>query len=61
MINTLKDLCSDKRNMVFIVSGKERHSLLQTLSGISNLGLVAEHGMFISWPNNSWDFRRRGA
>ena len=39
--------------MVFIVSGKERASLLETLNDISNLGLVAEHGMFISWPGNT--------
>lgn len=53
MIQTLKDLCSDKRNIVFVVSGKERHSLTETLNEIPNLGLAAEHGMFISWPNNS--------
>lgn len=52
MISTLQELCNDKRNMVFIVSGKERASLLETLNDISNLGLVAEHGMFISWPGN---------
>jgi trehalose 6-phosphate synthase/phosphatase len=52
MINTLQELSNDKRNMVFIVSGKERASLLETLNDISNLGLIAEHGMFISWPGN---------
>jgi len=53
MLATLQELCHDKRNMVFIVSGKERASLLDTLNDISNLGLVAEHGMFISWPGNT--------
>jgi len=53
MIQTLKDLCSDRRNIVFVVSGKERHSLTSTLSDIPNLGLAAEHGMFISWPSSS--------
>jgi len=53
MIQTLKDLCSDKRNIVFVVSGKERHSLTSTLDDIPNLGLAAEHGMFISWPDPS--------
>ncbi len=52
MIQTLKDLCADKRNIVFVVSGKERHSLTDTLSDIPNLGLAAEHGMFVSWPEN---------
>lgn len=50
MISTLKNLCNDPRNTVFVVSGKERHSLTKTLSGIPNLGLAAEHGMFIAWP-----------
>lgn len=50
MIDALKGLCEDRRNTVFVVSGKERHSLLKTLGGIPNLGLSAEHGMFISWP-----------
>jgi len=52
MIQTLKDLCSDFRNIVFVVSGKERHSLTSTLNDIPNLGLAAEHGMFISWPGS---------
>lgn len=52
MIQSLKDLCSDKRNVVFVVSGKERHSLTDTLDGIPNLGLAAEHGMFVSWPES---------
>lgn len=58
MIQTLKDLCSDKRNAVFVVSGKERHSLTDTLHGIPNLGLAAEHGMFISWPEESGKSKR---
>mmetsp|Transcript_17246 Transcript_17246/g.26687 ORF Transcript_17246/g.26687 Transcript_17246/m.26687 type:complete len:1217 (+) Transcript_17246:65-3715(+) len=52
IISTLKDLCSDKKNVVFVVSGKERHSLAKTLNHIPNLGLAAEHGMFISWPTS---------
>merc|ERR1719297_763514 len=49
-LHILKNLCADPKNTVFIVSGKERHSLTNTLSSIPNLGLAAEHGMFISWP-----------
>lgn len=58
MINTLKELCEDKRNIVFVVSGKERHSLTETLHDIPNLGLAAEHGMFISWPLPNADKKR---
>ena len=45
MINTLKQLCADKKNTVFVVSGKERHSLTKTLVHVPNLGLAAEHGI----------------
>jgi trehalose 6-phosphate synthase/phosphatase len=50
MIATLKALCDDKRNTVVVVSGKEKHSLLKTIGHMPQLGLAAEHGMFISWP-----------
>ena len=59
MIQALKGLCEDKRNTVFVVSGKERHSLMDTLSSIPNLGLAAEHGMFISWPTSKALGKRR--
>lgn len=59
MIAAIKGLCDDKRNTVFVVSGKERHSLTQTMGGIPNLGLAAEHGMFISWPTNKTSPKRR--
>ena len=53
MINVLTALCQDKRNTVFVVSGKEKHSLLKTVGHIPHLGLAAEHGMFISWPSKA--------
>jgi trehalose 6-phosphate synthase/phosphatase len=59
MISALKALCADKKNTVFVVSGKERHSLTRALGGIPNLGLAAEHGMFISWPTSRTTSKRR--
>ena len=59
LISTLKELCSDHRNVVFVVSGKERHSLTKTLCHIPNLGLAAEHGMFVSWPTPKVGGKRR--
>jgi trehalose 6-phosphate synthase/phosphatase len=58
MIKALRGLCEDKRNTVFVVSGKERHSLTETLGNIPNLGMAAEHGMFISWPMSKGGRRR---
>ena len=59
MIAAIKGLCEDKRNTVFVVSGKERHSLTKTMGNIPNLGLAAEHGMFISWPMSRTSPKRR--
>lgn len=59
MISTIRNLCKDKHNTVFVVSGKERHSVVQTLGDIPNLGLSAEHGMFISWPTAKTSHKRR--
>jgi trehalose 6-phosphate synthase/phosphatase len=59
MLQVITELCEDKRNTVFVVSGKERHSLTKSLGGIPNLGLAAEHGMFISWPTSKAKAKRR--
>lgn len=59
MLAAIRGLCNDKRNTVFVVSGKERHSLTKTMGNIPNLGLAAEHGMFISWPTNKTSPKRR--
>lgn len=59
LISTLKELCGDARNTVFVVSGKERHSLTKTLCQVPNLGLAAEHGMFVSWPTSKVGGKRR--
>jgi trehalose 6-phosphate synthase/phosphatase len=59
MIKALRGLCDDKRNTVFVVSGKERHSLTETLGHIPNLGMAAEHGMFITWPMSKGGGKRR--
>lgn len=58
MLNTLKELCSDRKNTVFVVSGKERHSLTNVFGHIPRLGLAAEHGMYISWPSAKKTERR---
>jgi len=59
MISTLTALCKDKRNTVMVVSGKEKRPLERTLGQIPNIGMAAEHGMFISWPTKSKHHKRR--
>ena len=57
MLSTLKELCDDRKNTVFVVSGKERHSLTKVFGHIPRLGLAAEHGMYISWPSKKGERR----
>ena len=50
----LTDLANDPRNVVFVVSGRERADLMDALGDVidkaPDLGLAAEHGFFVRWP-----------
>lgn len=54
VINVLAALAADSRNIIFVISGRERHDLLESLGDVlqmsPNLGLCAEHGYFVRWP-----------
>ncbi|CAM9925736.1 unnamed protein product, partial [Hapterophycus canaliculatus] len=41
----LTTLCADPRNLVFVVSGREKEEMQKALGDIKNLGLAAEHGL----------------
>ena len=53
LLTTLANLASDKKNTVFIVSGKERKDLARALGATAKLGLAAEHGLFFRWPQHA--------
>ena len=61
LVEILTNLCADPRNTVFVVSGKERSQLTETLGSVPNLGLAAEHGMYYRWgggankSNKQWE------
>ncbi|XP_016448787.2 putative alpha,alpha-trehalose-phosphate synthase [UDP-forming] 11 [Nicotiana tabacum] len=58
VISVLNGLCSDPKNVVFIVSGRGKDSLSQWLSPCPRLGLSAEHGYFTRWSKDSeWESR----
>nr|GMD27789.1 probable alpha,alpha-trehalose-phosphate synthase [UDP-forming] 11 [Ipomoea batatas] len=58
VISVLNSLCSDPKNIVFIVSGRGRDSLAKWFSPCPNLGLSAEHGYFTRWTKDSeWESR----
>jgi trehalose 6-phosphate synthase/phosphatase len=48
--SALEALCSDVKNIVFVVSGKEQPTVAQFFGGIKHLGLGAEHGFYYKWP-----------
>ncbi|KAM1295495.1 hypothetical protein TB2_015082 [Malus domestica] len=56
VISVLKNLCSDPKNTVFIVSGRGQSSLSEWFAQCENLGIAAEHGYFIRWSSASrWE------
>ncbi|KAJ6923548.1 hypothetical protein NC652_017009 [Populus alba x Populus x berolinensis] len=56
VISILNCLCSDPKNVVFIVSGRGRDPLSKWFSPCEKLGISAEHGYFTRWTKNSpWE------
>lgn len=54
VLTILKRLCDDYKNEVVLASGRERHNLQEWFGGL-NLGLVAEHGIWIKEKNKGWN------
>ncbi|XP_010449561.1 PREDICTED: alpha,alpha-trehalose-phosphate synthase [UDP-forming] 5-like isoform X1 [Camelina sativa] len=54
-IEILNNLSSDPKNIVYLVSGKDRTTLTEWFSSCDDLGLGAEHGYFIR-PNDGTDW-----
>lgn len=50
VVEILNRLCRDPKNVVFIVSGKDRKTLSEWFSSCEKLGIAAEHGYFVR-PN----------
>ena len=56
IIRTIKSLAKDKKNSVWIISGRDQAFLEEWMSHISELGLSAEHGSFIRQPeSDEWE------
>lgn len=56
VISVLSSLCSDPKNIVFIVSGRGKDSLSKWFSPCEKLGISAEHGYFTRWSRDSpWE------
>ncbi|MCO5604017.1 hypothetical protein L7F22_058174 [Adiantum nelumboides] len=56
VISLLDTLCSDPRNVVFIVSGRGRRELSGWFSSCKQLGIAAEHGYYLRWRcEDDWE------
>ena len=56
VIRTIKTLAQDKRNAVWIISGRDQAFLDEWMGHIPELGLSAEHGSFIRHPmTDDWE------
>jgi trehalose-phosphatase len=50
--NTLKALSvlsQDPKNVVFVISGKEKEVIAESLASLPHVGMAAEHGFFYRW------------
>ncbi|KAJ2507507.1 hypothetical protein H4217_008781 [Coemansia sp. RSA 1939] len=54
MLVALEKLCADQRNLVCVISGRDRQFLELHLGGIKGLALSGEHGSFIRYPGGEW-------
>ncbi|KAL3821398.1 hypothetical protein ACJIZ3_007303 [Penstemon smallii] len=62
VLSLLNRLCGDPKNIVFMVSGRGRDSLSKWFDPCKKLGLAAEHGYFLRWPQNEeWETYGQGS
>ena len=52
-LEALERLCSDPKNLVYIISGRDGDFLTQHLGHIKGLGMSAEHGGFMRPPGGT--------
>ena len=52
LTDLLEKLCSDPKNTVFVVSGKELIAVSEYFGRVKHLGLGAEHGFYYRWPKD---------
>jgi len=58
MLKTLETLAANEENYVFILSGRQRKELGKWFKDLPELGIAAEKGCFVKWPQRSKSARR---
>lgn len=54
ILTALEDLCSDFKNTVMTITGRERAVLLKWFGLVPGLNLAAEHGAFVKLNSDEW-------
>eukprot|EP00002_Diphylleia_rotans_P016525 TRINITY_DN3217_c0_g1_i3.p1 TRINITY_DN3217_c0_g1~~TRINITY_DN3217_c0_g1_i3.p1 ORF type:complete len:930 (-),score=208.84 TRINITY_DN3217_c0_g1_i3:490-3279(-) len=52
VLNNLEFLCSDPKNNVIIISGRQRSTMEEWFQDVERLGIAAEHGFFYKNPSS---------
>ncbi|RLN23601.1 putative alpha,alpha-trehalose-phosphate synthase [Panicum miliaceum] len=52
VVRIINTLCSDRRNIVFLVSGRDKDTLGEWFASCPKLGIAAEHGYFLRWSRD---------
>uniref|UniRef100_A0A2P2M7H1 alpha,alpha-trehalose-phosphate synthase (UDP-forming) n=1 Tax=Rhizophora mucronata TaxID=61149 RepID=A0A2P2M7H1_RHIMU len=56
VISIINTLCGDRKNTVFVVSGRGKDSLGKWFSPCRKVGIAAEHGYFMRWTaDDEWE------
>jgi trehalose 6-phosphate synthase/phosphatase len=50
LVNILNALTSNPKNFVYIITGRDKKTMMRFLGKLPNLGIVAEHGMYCRHP-----------
>ncbi|EEB06806.1 trehalose-6-phosphate phosphatase Tpp1 [Schizosaccharomyces japonicus yFS275] len=53
LLDSLRKLAADKRNQVWIISGRDQQFLRKWMDDVKGLGLSAEHGSFLRRPHST--------
>lgn len=53
--DVITDLTRDPRNLIYIISGRDREFLVRQFSGI-RIGLIAEHGFLVKEEEGNWAY-----
>jgi len=54
MLEALESIVADPKNLVFIISGRDQACLDEWVGHVKGLGLSAEHGCYVKYPNVQW-------